>query len=648
VLAAGARCQLYVKPKATAPGARTAQLFVTDNSGAKTTTALTVNAEPLLRKDSVTMVSESGDFVGQGTDRLFDSPPGSVYLRGGLSHVEVSASGEPGEFSFDFAPPAGMQLEVGEYAGAQRYPFEPAGVPGLSVSGDARGCNNDYGRFIVRDVHVDNSGKVDRFWALYEQHCEAPGAPALFGEVRVGEPTPSAPEVAQPAAIDWPDTLVSQRGVPVPVTVIAGEAGAHVTAVRVEGADPGDFSVTSDGCEGAVLGEGARCQLAVGVKPSASGTRTAALTITDASGAVTTIALEVHAEPFVAPSPSVTTELASGITTDASIVNASVNPNGGEVTDCHFDYGTTLVYGASVPCTTQPGSGTSPVVVSASLSALDASTTYHFRIVATNSGGTSAGSDHTFKTLPPPPLVQTGQYLSGASTLTAAVNPEGGEVTDCHFELGTTNLYGQTVPCAAAPGSGAKAVEVSARLASLLSGASYHFRIVAVNAGGMSYGSDVEFRTSPLAPVVPIYLSQASPLPSNPQLLAIPDAELASTALVMAPSGIVYVLVSCPAGEASCAGTVALRTLSAVTSQAVARTTRPSAAVLVLASGSFKVAGGSTARVKLRLSARARRLLLRRHVLHAQAITVAHDSAGATHTSKVGVTIRLAKRPPRA
>ena len=49
------------------------------------------------------------------------------------------------------------------------------------------------------------------------------------------------------------------------------------------------------------------------------------------------------------------------------------------------------------------GVGESPVAVSASVTGLAANTTYHFRISATNAGGTSNGSDQTLKTLPAPP-----------------------------------------------------------------------------------------------------------------------------------------------------------------------------------------------------------------------------------------------------
>jgi PQQ-like domain len=96
--------------------------------------------------------------------------------------------------------------------------------------------------------------------------------------------------------------------------------------------------------------------------------------------------------------PSVVTGVASSVTPNSLTLNATVNPNGTEVSDCHFEYGTTTLYGSSAPCTTLPGSGNSAVAVAAPVGSLASNTTYHFRIVAANPGGTSYGVDETFAT----------------------------------------------------------------------------------------------------------------------------------------------------------------------------------------------------------------------------------------------------------
>jgi hypothetical protein len=201
---------------------------------------------------------------------------------------------------------------------------------------------------------------------------------------------------------------------------------------------------------------------------------------------------------FAQSLPTVLTEAASSVAQTSATLHGKVNPDGAEVSECRFEYGTTTAYGQSAPCTPAPGSGTSAVEVAASVAGLTPNTTYHFRISATNAGGTSTGSDQTFKTLPNPPTVLSevaSAVTQTSATLNASVNPNGGEVSACKFEYGTSTAYGQSAPCTPAPGSGTSAVAVSAALESLAEGATYHFRISATNAGGTSLGADQTFTT---------------------------------------------------------------------------------------------------------------------------------------------------------
>ena len=203
--------------------------------------------------------------------------------------------------------------------------------------------------------------------------------------------------------------------------------------------------------------------------------------------------------------PTVVTEKASSIAQTMASLNATVNPNGGSVSDCKLEYGTSPSYGSSVTCTPSPGSGGSAVAVSAAVTGLSANTTYHFRVVATNAGGTGTGGDRTFKTLPNPPTVVTGSGAPVAqttATLNASVNPNSGEIGSCYFEYGETSSYGHRAPCTASPGAGASPVAVSASVTGLIKNTTYHFRIVATNAGGTSPGTDQTFETAPGPPTV--------------------------------------------------------------------------------------------------------------------------------------------------
>ena len=202
-------------------------------------------------------------------------------------------------------------------------------------------------------------------------------------------------------------------------------------------------------------------------------------------------------EAWAAPSaPSVETRAASAVAATTATLNATVNPNGAEVSDCFFEYGTTTAYGSSAACSSSPGSGSVPVEVSEAVAGLRGNTTYHFRIVARNKGGTSDGSDQTFKTLPVAPSVETkaaSSVTAIGATLNASVNPNGTEVSACRFEYGTSVSYGQSIACTPALGSGESAVEVSATLTHLNPDITYHFRIVATNSIATSYGADSTF-----------------------------------------------------------------------------------------------------------------------------------------------------------
>jgi hypothetical protein len=247
---------------------------------------------------------------------------------------------------------------------------------------------------------------------------------------------------------------------------------------------------------------------------------------------------------FTATPPAVVTQAASAIATTSATLNATVNPNGAEVGECIFEYGTTTEYDSAASCTPSPGSGTSPVAVSASISGLAANTTYHFRISAANTGGTSLGSDVTFTTAPKPPAVVTTTASSvnlTSATLNATVNPNGGEVGECVFEYGTTTAYGSTAACAAGPGSGTSPVAVSAPVAGLTAHTLYHFRISASNPGGASKGPDRTFITAN-----PRYVSNGALLGATPRT----SIEWGTITLRAAKGGIPGSFVTCHSAQA--------------------------------------------------------------------------------------------------
>jgi len=94
--------------------------------------------------------------------------------------------------------------------------------------------------------------------------------------------------------------------------------------------------------------------------------------------------------------PTVSTLSATLITPNSATLNGAVNPNG-EGTTYYFEYGLDTSYG-STTSSGSAGSGTSSVSVNAAISGLTSDTTYHYRLVATNSEGTSYADDKSFNT----------------------------------------------------------------------------------------------------------------------------------------------------------------------------------------------------------------------------------------------------------
>jgi hypothetical protein len=100
--------------------------------------------------------------------------------------------------------------------------------------------------------------------------------------------------------------------------------------------------------------------------------------------------------------PTAETLPASEVAYRVATLNGSVNPNEVPVTECEFEYGTSLAFPTPVPCTPTPEAQATPVAVKAELHSLSANTTYQYRVGATNLAGTGFGSVQAFSTLQRP------------------------------------------------------------------------------------------------------------------------------------------------------------------------------------------------------------------------------------------------------
>ena len=193
-----------------------------------------------------------------------------------------------------------------------------------------------------------------------------------------------------------------------------------------------------------------------------------------------------------ANNPSVVTTAATAITGTGATLNGTINPNGLAST-YYFEYGTTITYGTTTT-TTSAGSGSTTASVNAAISGLISGTTYHFRIVGTNSDGVTYGGDMTFA----PGGAAVTTTAATAVTMTAAtsggnVTTDGGSTVTARGVCWATTANPVVTGNHTTDGSGLGTFTSS--ITGLTANTLYHVRAYATNANGTFYGNDLTFTT---------------------------------------------------------------------------------------------------------------------------------------------------------
>jgi hypothetical protein len=330
------------------------------------------------------------------------------------------------------------------------------------------------------------------------------------------------------------------------------------------------------------------------------------------------------------PAPAVSSPTATEVTPTEATLNGTIDPNGGNLSQCTVLYGPTAAYGPSAPCTTTPTPAAGAQAVHARIAGLAAGTAYHFTLLATNAGGTSVATDATFTTAKAVSVVTPYPSISGV--------PGVGERMYCNPGVPSNTTATVAYQWVRDTTAIAKATNSSYVIQS--ADAKHHLqcRVTTTDAAGSVTAGSAFVAVPATGIIAAVGETKIARLTSSGPVLSIP--------------------VTC-SQQAAGGCTIAIRTTSVQTVRVGKATRRET---LTLATGKTHLTRGQRRTIKLTLNATGRRLLAKSHLLHVQvaitgtvigalqaklATTALTMRASAAHSSRhtSGHAARRASRP---
>lgn len=199
----------------------------------------------------------------------------------------------------------------------------------------------------------------------------------------------------------------------------------------------------------------------------------------------------------IGSAPTITTTTASSIGSTTATSGGNVSSDGGFSVTAKGVCWSTSANPTTSNSKTSDGTGTGSF--SSSITGLSTGTTYHYRAYATNSAGTSYGSDLTFTTTSPvtTPTISTTTASSVTNTTASSggvISSDGGASITAKGVCWSISSNPTIADSKTSDGTGTSTF--TSAMTGLSAGTLYHYRAYATNSAGTSYGSDLTFTTT--------------------------------------------------------------------------------------------------------------------------------------------------------
>lgn len=217
------------------------------------------------------------------------------------------------------------------------------------------------------------------------------------------------------------------------------------------------------------------------------------------NSAGTSYGTEVTFKTLAVP-PTVTTTATTSITSTTATGNGNVTALGqSALTQYGHVWSTSTNPTIALGTKTALGAKSATGAFTSSITNLLPNTTYYIKAYATNTGGTSYGTESSFTTPPAPPTMTTGAITSitlGTATAGGSVTSTGGQSLSQYGHVWGTNPSPTTADKLTTLGTKTTTGSFSSSLTGLIPNTKYYIRSYGTNPTGTSYGTETSFTTS--------------------------------------------------------------------------------------------------------------------------------------------------------